>query len=103
MLFVFSFTPVVVMLVTAAFSGGWRTVADLMNATFVRGFGTIVLCALLVMIAANSSGSFTIERRKRTFDELVLTSLWAEEIMGQKWWASIVVVRWRWSGLAFTG
>jgi hypothetical protein len=101
LLFVLSFIPVILVLVIMILARDWRRLPETMNGTIVRGLGTMVLCGVLVIIAANSSASIAVERRKKTFDELVLTELSVEEILGQKWWASIVVIRWAlvWVGI----
>src|SRR5207249_11712058 len=92
--FVLSFTPLAVTLVILAIVGGWRQLPTIMNQAFVRGLGTLVLAGVLVMIASSASGCIAAERRKRTLDDLLLTELSTDEILAQKWWASIVVVRW---------
>jgi ABC-type Na+ efflux pump permease subunit len=92
--FVLSFLPTIIVIVETAISGDWRGLPTIMNASIIRGLCTAVLCGVLVMIAANTSAAFAVERRKKTLDELLLTDLSNEEILGQKWWASIVVIRW---------
>jgi hypothetical protein len=92
--FVLSFVPVILILATVFIEKSWRQLPELINPSIVRGLATMVLCGLIVMIAANSSACIGVERRKKTYDELVLTDLTVEEILGQKWWASIIVVRW---------
>jgi len=99
--FLLSFLPVAAVIVEWAMSGGrWFRLPDVMNEFIVRGLGTMVLSGLLVMIAAYTSGSIAGERRKKTLDDLLLTDLSAEEILGQKWWASFLVLRW---GLVWVG
>lgn len=93
-LFVLSFIPVVVVIVLmAAVHYRPGDLADVMNYLFVRGLGTMVLCGVLVMIASNTAACIGRERRKQTLDDLLLTDLTAGEILGQKWWGSILVIR----------
>jgi ABC-type transport system involved in multi-copper enzyme maturation permease subunit len=92
--FVISFTPLIILLVTMATYRNSRELPAFMNGMFVRGLGTVALCGALVMIAAYTSGCLAAERRKKTLEDLLLTELSTEEILSQKWWASIVVVRW---------
>jgi ABC-type transport system involved in multi-copper enzyme maturation permease subunit len=101
LLFVVSFMPLVATIVFHAIERSWHKVPENINMAFVRVIGSIVLSALLVMIAANASSSFAVERRKRTLDDLLLSDLSAQEILGQKWWASILVIRWAlvWVGI----
>jgi ABC-type Na+ efflux pump permease subunit len=99
--FVLSFLPVTIVFVETAISGDWRGLPVVMNAGIIRGLGTAVLSGVLIMITANTSSAFAVERRKKTLEELLLTDLSNEEILGQKWWASIVVIRWAlvWVGI----
>jgi ABC-type transport system involved in multi-copper enzyme maturation permease subunit len=93
LVFVVSFIPVIVLLAVMAYDGTSSELAVVMNFGFVRGVGTLILCGLLVMITVHTAGCIARERRKQTLDELLLTDLTTEEILAQKWWASIVVVR----------
>ena len=101
--FALSFLPVGLALAAAVVYRNWTELAATMNYMFVRGFGLTVLCSLLVMIASFTSACIGRERRLRTLDDILLTNLSGEEILAQKWWASIVVVRWRWPGWGLTG
>jgi ABC-type Na+ efflux pump permease subunit len=91
--FILSFLPLVVAFFIIGWFHDWQEVGTMMNFLFVRSLGTMVLCGVLVMIAANTAASIGRERRKQTLDELLLTDLTASEILGQKWWGSILVIR----------
>lgn len=91
--FVLSFTPLAVTFGIFAYLGNWRELPHTLNYAFVRGLGTAILAGVLIMIAAQASACIALERRKQTLDELLLTDLSTEEILSQKWWASILVVR----------
>jgi ABC-type transport system involved in multi-copper enzyme maturation permease subunit len=88
-----SFTPVIMTLAVLAYFGQWSDVPKVMNQMFARGFGTMVMAGVLAMIAAQASSCIARERRKQTLDDLLLTDLTTREILAQKWWASILVVR----------
>jgi ABC-type transport system involved in multi-copper enzyme maturation permease subunit len=88
-----SFAPAAVTLAIIVYIGAWSKAPDIMNQFFVRGLGTMVLTGVLAMIAAYASSCIARERRKQTLDDLLLTDLTAAEILAQKWWASILVVR----------
>jgi hypothetical protein len=90
---VLSYVPVVVTFGVIAYFGLWSNLPATMNQGFVRVVGTMLLCGVLVMIAAQAAGCIARERRKQTLDELLLTDLTTGEILAQKWWACIVGVR----------
>jgi hypothetical protein len=100
-LFVLSFMPVTLVLFAAAFIGRGFDLVEIMNTSIVRGLGTTVLCGVLVMIAAYTSSCIAAERRKKTLEDLLLTDLSTDEILAQKWWASLFVIRWAliWVGI----
>jgi ABC-type Na+ efflux pump permease subunit len=61
---------------------------------YLRLVGTVVLCGMLLFIAGLAASSIGRERQKQTLDELLLTDLSTNEILKQKWWASIWCARW---------
>jgi ABC-type Na+ efflux pump permease subunit len=94
LVFLLSFTPLAVTLgFSYWYSFGPRVLAESMNVV-MRGLVTAALSGLLLVLAGQAAGCIGRERQKRTLDDLLLTDLTTEEILGQKWWASIVVIRW---------
>jgi ABC-type transport system involved in multi-copper enzyme maturation permease subunit len=91
--FLLSFTPLAVALGITAATGTWGTLPRVTN-VLVRGLGTAALAGACLIIAAHASGCIARERRRRTLEELLLTDLSTSEILAQKWWASVAVVRW---------
>ncbi len=61
---------------------------------FVRGLTTMILAALCLHAGGLAAMTIGRERQKKTLDELLLTDLTAEEILGQKWLASFWSARW---------
>jgi hypothetical protein len=91
--FVLSFSPMVVALVIDYMLNDFRDAADIMHAVCRLGV-TLALSGMWIIIAGQASASIGRERHKRTLDELLLTDLSTDEILTQKWWGSIGVVRW---------
>jgi ABC-type Na+ efflux pump permease subunit len=73
--------------------GGWLGIPEIAN-VYIRMVGTMVLCGMLLFIAGLAASSIGRERQKQTLDELLLTDLSTDEILKQKWWASIWCLRW---------
>jgi hypothetical protein len=92
-IFVFSFAPAVVTLIVVAMQDGFQH-ADVYMNFLCRFLVTAALCGMAVIIASNASASIGRERNKRTLDDLLLTDLSTDEILTQKWWACVVVIRW---------
>lgn len=59
----------------------------------VRGLGTVVFCAGLLVAALNAAGRVTREREQNTLDSLRTTPLDSSEILFTKWLASVWSVR----------
>jgi hypothetical protein len=91
-IFALSFAPVGVALAVLAMDG-FRGVDIVLN-ILCRILATAALCGMAVIVASNASASIGRERNKRTLDELLLTDLTTDEILTQKWWACVVVIRW---------
>ena len=87
------FVPNVALLVIVGYNGGRPGVAEIDN-IYIRMVGTMVLCGMLLFIAGLAASSIGRERQKQTLDELLLTDLSTDEILKQKWWASIWCMRW---------
>ena len=85
-------TPVVVIIVLL-YQNGAIAISQMIN-VYIRIVGTIVLCGMLLFIAGLAASSFGRERQKQTLDDLLLTDLSTNEILSQKWWASIWCLRW---------
>jgi hypothetical protein len=91
--YVVSFAPVLAILIFAAHYGGQQAVAQVSN-VYTRMVVTIVLSGMLLFVAGLAAGSIGRERSKQTLDELLLTDLTTDEILKQKWLASVWSVRW---------
>jgi len=94
-LFVLSFAP---LLMVIAFTLAFSTREELPSNvnSLLRGLGTLMLCGGLLHIAGLASVSVVRERLKQTLDELLLTDLSLEEILGQKWLAAVWSAWWLW-------
>lgn len=95
--FVLSFVPLI-LVITFTLMFSFSTSNELPSAvnSVLRGIGTLALCAGLLHIAGQASVSVARERLKQTLDELLLTDLSVEEILGQKWLAAVSGARWLW-------
>jgi ABC-type transport system involved in multi-copper enzyme maturation permease subunit len=97
LVFLLSFSPLVVTIVISLTMGSRGDLALSLN-VLLRSVVTAALCGMLLIIAAQASNCIDRERRKQTLDDLLLTDLSANEILAQKWWGSVLAIRW---GLAW--
>jgi len=63
---------------------------------WVKVVGTLVGCAALLAVAVRAAGSVSGEQARRSLDNLLTTPLNRDAILGSKWQASILAVRWTW-------
>jgi ABC-type Na+ efflux pump permease subunit len=93
-LYLLSYVPVVVVLVLALQYGRSKGAVQESINVYTRLVVTIVLSGMLLYVAGLAAGCIGRERTKQTLDELLLTDLSTDEILKQKWLASIMSVRW---------
>jgi ABC-type transport system involved in multi-copper enzyme maturation permease subunit len=72
-----------------------RQVAEPMN-IWVRVFGTLVACLLLVGVAVRAANCISSERDRQTLDGLLTTPLESGSILFSKWLGNVASVRWGW-------
>jgi ABC-type transport system involved in multi-copper enzyme maturation permease subunit len=77
---------------TLSFYSPFDTLAFEMN-QYIRFFGTLLCCVLLLAVGVRAAGTVGVERDKQTLDGLLASPLTVGEIIFAKWWGSLVAMR----------
>jgi ABC-type transport system involved in multi-copper enzyme maturation permease subunit len=71
----------------------YREMAGAMN-IYVRTAGTALAILIALVVGVRASASIGSERERQTLDGLLASPLETDDIVGAKWWGSLVAARW---------